>query len=40
MIFQEQSLFPWMTVRDNVAYGLRMRGVPKRAGTRDRWTTT
>jgi NitT/TauT family transport system ATP-binding protein len=30
MIFQEQSLFPWMTVRDNVAYGLRMRGVPKR----------
>jgi ABC-type taurine transport system ATPase subunit len=29
MIFQEQSLFPWMTVRDNVAYGLRMRGVPK-----------
>jgi NitT/TauT family transport system ATP-binding protein len=31
MIFQEQSLFPWMTVRDNVAYGLRMRGVPKRS---------
>lgn len=30
MIFQEQSLFPWMSVRDNVAYGLRMRGVPKR----------
>jgi NitT/TauT family transport system ATP-binding protein len=30
MIFQEQSLFPWMTVRDNVGYGLRMRGVPKR----------
>ena len=29
MIFQEQSLFPWMTVRDNVAYGLRMRGVPR-----------
>ena len=29
MIFQEQSLFPWMTVRDNVSYGLRMRGVPK-----------
>jgi NitT/TauT family transport system ATP-binding protein len=29
MIFQEQSLFPWMTVRDNVAYGLRMRRVPK-----------
>src|SRR6185369_7640734 len=27
MVFQEQSIFPWMTVRDNVAYGLRMRGV-------------
>jgi NitT/TauT family transport system ATP-binding protein len=29
MIFQEQSIFPWMTVRDNVAYGLRMRRVPR-----------
>ncbi len=27
MIFQEASIFPWMTVRDNVGYGLRMRGV-------------
>jgi len=27
MIFQEASIFPWMTVRDNVAYGLRLRGV-------------
>jgi NitT/TauT family transport system ATP-binding protein len=27
VVFQEQSIFPWMTVRDNVAYGLRMRGV-------------
>jgi NitT/TauT family transport system ATP-binding protein len=35
MIFQEQSLFPWMTVRDNVAYGLRMRHLPKRT-----WTAT
>jgi NitT/TauT family transport system ATP-binding protein len=24
MVFQEQSVFPWMTVEDNVAYGLRM----------------
>jgi len=31
MIFQEQSVFPWMTVRNNIEYGLRMRGVPKRA---------
>ncbi|MBN9042516.1 MAG: ABC transporter ATP-binding protein [Rhizobiales bacterium] len=27
MIFQESSIFPWMTIRDNVAYGLRLRGV-------------
>ena len=30
MVFQEQSIFPWMTVEENVAYGLRMRGVPGR----------
>jgi NitT/TauT family transport system ATP-binding protein len=30
MVFQEQSVLPWMTVRDNVAYGLRMRGIPKK----------
>jgi len=30
MVFQEQSVFPWMTVKDNVAYGLAMRGVPKK----------
>jgi NitT/TauT family transport system ATP-binding protein len=29
MVFQEQSIFPWMTVRQNVAYGLRMRGIAK-----------
>jgi NitT/TauT family transport system ATP-binding protein len=28
MVFQEQSVFPWMTVEHNVEYGLRMRGVP------------
>ncbi len=28
MVFQEQSIFPWMTVRQNVAYGLKMRKVP------------
>ncbi|MDE3192380.1 MAG: ABC transporter ATP-binding protein [Chloroflexota bacterium] len=26
MVFQEQSIFPWMTVRDNVAFGLKARG--------------
>jgi NitT/TauT family transport system ATP-binding protein len=29
MIFQEQSVFPWMTVQDNIAYGLRMRGADR-----------
>lgn len=28
VVLQEQSLFPWMTVRENVEYGLRVRGVP------------
>jgi NitT/TauT family transport system ATP-binding protein len=28
MVFQDQSVFPWMTVKANVEYGLRMRGVP------------
>jgi len=28
MVFQGDSLFPWMTVWDNAAYGLKMRGVP------------
>ncbi len=27
MIFQEQSVFPWLSVRDNIGYGLRLRGV-------------
>ena len=29
MIFQGDSIFPWMTVFDNAAYGLRMRGAPQ-----------
>jgi NitT/TauT family transport system ATP-binding protein len=29
MVFQGESLFPWMTVRENAAYGLRMRGAPR-----------
>src|SRR5438094_7584309 len=31
MVFQEQSIFPWMSVRDNVAFGLKARGVARRA---------
>jgi len=29
MVFQGDSIFPWMTVFDNAAYGLRMRHVPE-----------
>ncbi len=29
MVFQEQSIFPWLSVRDNVTYGLRLRGVTR-----------
>lgn len=28
MVFQGDSIFPWMTVWQNAAYGLRMRGIP------------
>jgi NitT/TauT family transport system ATP-binding protein len=30
LIFQDQNLFPWMTTQDNVAYGLRSRGMGRR----------
>jgi NitT/TauT family transport system ATP-binding protein len=30
MVFQEQSIFPWMSVRDNVSFGLKARGYSKR----------
>jgi NitT/TauT family transport system ATP-binding protein len=30
MVFQEDSLFPWMTVLDNVAFGLGSEGMAKR----------
>ncbi|GGH87584.1 NitT/TauT family transport system ATP-binding protein [Pullulanibacillus pueri] len=29
MIFQEQGVIPWMTVENNVSFGLRMRHAPK-----------
>ena len=29
MVFQGDSLFPWMTVFENAAYGLNMRNLPK-----------
>lgn len=30
MVFQEQSVFPWMVVRDNVQFGLRCRKVDRK----------
>jgi len=31
MVFQEYALFPWMTVADNVAFGLQVRRMPRTA---------
>ncbi|MFL6710390.1 MAG: ABC transporter ATP-binding protein [Massilia sp.] len=29
MVFQEYALFPWMTVEDNVGFGLEIKGTPR-----------
>jgi NitT/TauT family transport system ATP-binding protein len=29
MIFQEHGLFPWLTVGQNVEFGMKMKGIPK-----------
>jgi NitT/TauT family transport system ATP-binding protein len=29
LVFQQHTLFPWKTVLENVAYGLKMKGVPR-----------
>jgi NitT/TauT family transport system ATP-binding protein len=29
LVFQGRSLFPWLTLRQNIAYGLRLQGAPR-----------
>ena len=29
MVFQSYTLFPWLTIAENIAYGLREKGMPK-----------
>ncbi|AEF93912.1 Taurine-transporting ATPase [Desulfotomaculum nigrificans CO-1-SRB] len=29
MVFQAYTLFPWLTVADNIAFGLKLKGVPE-----------
>lgn len=34
-VFQHDSLFPWRTVRDNVLFGLELRGMPRSEAVRE-----
>ena len=29
-VFQESTSLPWRTVRDNVSYGMEVKGIPKK----------
>lgn len=34
VVFQEDGLFPWLTVLDNVMYGLLIKGIPKKEASK------
>jgi hypothetical protein len=36
MVFQSYTLFPWLTVEENIGFGLRERGVPQGRARRER----
>ena len=36
MVFQSYTLFPWLTVRENICFGLRERGMPRAQQPRSR----
>lgn len=41
MVFQDNALLPWRSVRSNIELALRLRGVPRsgRRAQADRWIT-
>ena len=38
VIFQQYALFPWLTARQNVEFGLRLQGVPTERSTTSSWS--
>lgn len=37
MVFQTYTLFPWMTVLNNIAFGLKLKGIPKSERLEQAW---